>query len=432
MNSNPAGCLPVERTDWLRKLGVFVAILTVLILEIGCGEQYRPVANPIIGQGGTPQVAHYAFVVNYNPTFNNSSTMRLDVPGDTNLETQFVGAGALSESFLANNIGALFTANSVADSISEFSTISTNGQVFTLNLPVGSKPIAITTEKSGFIYTLNSGSNANCPNTGSVSVVDTTSLGVVSTTCVGVNPVSFAQLPDATKIFVANKGDGTVSVFDPALGAVVATIDQAAGLGLNPTFVIASTDSAYMFVINQGDGTNPGSLSLITPFNNAVVGTIPLGISPSFAYLDTHLNRLYVTNTGSNSVTVLDVSHIVQTNNPPIPTLGTARVGSGPVGVTALPDGSKFYTVNAGSNDVTVVSASSFGALKTVPVGQKPVFIASEPSSSKIYTANFNSGTISIIQTSNDSIVGTMKAPPQDPACVSNCALQQPSMILTF
>lgn len=416
----------------MRKLGVLVAILAVLILEVGCGEQYRPVANPIIGQGGTPQIAHYAFVVNYNPTFNNSSTMRLDVPGDTNLETQFVGAGALGESFLATNVGALFTANSIADSISEFTTVSTNSQVFTLNLPVGSKPIAVTTRRSGFVYSLNSGFNANCPATGSISVLDTTSLAVVSTTCVGVGPTSFAQLPDGSKIFVANKGDGTVSVFDPDLSLVVATIGQAQGLGLNPTFVIPSADSTYMFVVNQGDGTNPGSLNLITPYNSQVVATIPLGVSPNFAFLDTHLNRLYVTNAGSNSVTILDVSHIVLANNPPVPTLGTAHVGSGPVGVTALPDGSRFYTANALSNDVTVVSATSFVALKSIPVGQKPVFIASEPSSSKVYTANFNGGTISIIQTSNDSIAGTMKAPPQDPACVSNCALQQPSMILTF
>jgi YVTN family beta-propeller protein len=389
------------------------------------------VANPIIGQGGQPQAPHFAFVVNYNPA-NNSTTMRVDVPGDTNLETQFVGAGALGESFLAGNTGALFTANSIADSISEFNTITTNNQVLTLNLPIGSKPIAVATAKAGFVFSLNSGNNATCPSTGSVSVADTTALGVISTICVGVNPASFAQLPDGTKIYVANKGDNTVSVIDPDLQMVVATLTQAMGIGLKPTFVLPSSDGSYIFVINQGDGTSPGSLTLIANFNNQVVATIPLGVSPSFAFLDTHLNRLYVTNTGSNSVTVFDVSHIVASNNPPMPTLATTNVGSGPVGVTALPDGSRFYTANSQSNDVTVASASSFGVLKTIPVGQNPVWIASEPSSTKVYTANFNSGSVSIIKTVNDSVVNTMNAPQQDPNCSSNCALQQPSMILTF
>ena len=46
--------------------------------------------------------------------------MRVDVSGDTNLETQAVGGGAVSESFLSSSTGALFTANSLSDSVSEF------------------------------------------------------------------------------------------------------------------------------------------------------------------------------------------------------------------------------------------------------------------------------------------------------------------------
>ena len=384
-------------------------------------------------RAGSRSLTHYAFVVDYNPTSNNSSTLRLDVPEDTNLETQPVGAGALDASFLASNIGALFTANSIADSVSEFTTISTNGQVFTINLPVGSKPIAVTTAATGFVYSLNSSPNANCPKHGLSQRAGYDRVGGSEHNLRWRNPASFAQLPSsAAKIYVANKADNTVSVISPALGSVVATIDQSQGLGLNPSFVLASSDSSYVFVINAGDGTNPGSLTLITPFNDTVVGTVPLGVGPTSAFLDTHLNRLYVANTGGNSVTVLDVSHIVTANSPPIPILGTANVGSGPVRVTALPDGTRFYTANAMSNDVTVVSASSFGTLKTIPVGQKPVWIASEPTSTKVYTANFNSGTISIIQTVNDSIVSTMNAPQQDPNCSSSCALQQPSMILTY
>jgi YVTN family beta-propeller protein len=149
-------------------------------------------------------------------------------------------------------------------------------------------------------------------------------------------------------------------------------------------------------------------------------------------YLDTTLNRLYIPNSGSNTVTVLDASNVNVANQPAIPTLGTPNVGSSPVSVTALRNGTKVYVANAVSNDVTVLSATSFATLKTVPVGTDPVWIASEPTSTKIYTANYAAGTISIIQTSNDTVSATVNAPQQNPTCMSSCALQQPVMILTF
>jgi len=204
------------------------------------------------------------------------------------------------------------------------------------------------------------------------------------------------------------------------------------GLGLNPVFVIASLDSNYVFVVNKGDGTNPGSLSIITTINDQVAQTIPLGVGPTFASIDSHLLRLYVVNTGGNSVTVFDLSTINLAANPGLTTLATVNVGSGPVGVTALPDGTRFYTANSVSNDVTVVSATSYSVLKTIPVGQDPVWITSEPTSTKVYTANAVGGSVSIIQTLNDSVVTNMPAPQQNSTCTESCALQQPSMILTF
>jgi YVTN family beta-propeller protein len=397
---------------------------------LGCGDTYRPVANPIVGQGGTPQAAHYAFVVNNNPV-GNSTTVQIDVSGDTSLQIQPSGAGAMAEAFLAGNNSALFTANSLADSVTEYSTFQTFSPLTTINLPIGSKPIALTTTRPGSMYALNSSPNVNCPSSGSISIINTSALAVVGTDCVGPSPVSFAQIPGGTKIYVAN-ADNTISVFDPDAGAVTTTITQSMGLGLNPVFVIPSLDGTFVFVINKGDGINPGIMNIITTSNDQVARIIPLGVAPTFAYIDPLLVRLYVANTGGNSVTVFDLSNINLGLAPGITTLATVNVGSGPVGITALPDGTRFYTANSLSNDVTVVSASSYGVLKTVAVGQNPVWIASEPSSSKVYTANKVSGNVSIIQTVNDTLVINMAAPPQDSTCTQSCVLQQPSMILTF
>ena len=414
----------------MRRLLYLFPALCLWVVAVGCGDQYRPVANPIIGQGGTPQTTHYAFVVNNNPA-GNSSTVQIDVSGDTNLQVQPAGAGAVSEAFLATTTAAIFTANSLADSVSEYTTFQSFSAVTTINMPLGSKPISVTSARAGSMYVLNASPNANCPSSGSISIINTSALAVVGTFCVGPSPISFAQLPGGTKLYAVN-ADNTVSVFDPDAGLVTATLTQASGLGLNPAFLIPSLDSNYVFVINKGDGTNPGSLSIITTINDQVAQTIPLGVGPTFATIDTHLLRLYVANTGGNSVTVFDLSTINLANNPGLATLAAVNVGSGPVGITPLPDGTRFYTANSLSNDVTVVSATAFSVLKTIPVGQGPVFIASEPTSTKVYTANNTAGTVSIIQTVNDTLVTNMPAPPQDSTCSQSCTLQQPSMILTY
>jgi len=402
------------------------------MIELGCGDQYRPIANPIVGPGGQPQLTHFAYAVNYNPSGAGSNT-KVDVSGDTNLQVLSMGLGSVAEAFQGSLQGAMFVANRDSDSVSEFSLISTP-VVNSIALYPGSRPVSLAATATNSVYVVNSGSNSVCPNTGSLSVISTANLVAGTTTCLGVNPGPIVQLPNGGKVYVANKGDNTISVFDPATLTVIATITPAGGLHQNPIALVASADGTFVFVVAQGDGTNPGALDIIFTATNTIGGSVPLGVSPSSAYFDPHLIRLYVANTGSNTVSVFDASKIVFGIIPPIPTLATVNVGSAPVSITALPNGLSVYVANSASNDVSVVSATSFGVVATVPVGQNPVFIASEPTSTKVYTANAGGGNISIIQTVNNTVSVTMPAPQQDPNCdpkVTTCPLQRPQMIIT-
>src|SRR5262249_211688 len=139
----------------------------ILLLELGCGDQYRPVANPIIGPGGQPQPIHYAYVVNNNPT-GNSSTTQINVSGHTVTQVQTTGVGSNFACFPSSSAGALFVTNGGNDSVSEFS-VTLTGVVTTVNLPVGSHPVAITSTAGAVMYVLNSGPNTVCPSTGSIS-----------------------------------------------------------------------------------------------------------------------------------------------------------------------------------------------------------------------------------------------------------------------
>jgi DNA-binding beta-propeller fold protein YncE len=406
--------------------------------ELGCGDQYRPVANPIINPGGQPQHSHFAWVVNSNPQ-GDGSTTEIDVSGDTNLAVNSMGQGTSAEAFPTNSL-SLYVANAADDTVMQYlPTLA--GAITTISLLPGSHPIALTSSANTNMYVLNSGANSLCQNGGSISVINTATLSVSSTTCVGVNPIAMVQGPSNGYIYIINQGDnqgeGSITVFNPAGPNVVTTVNTpngtpAGSLGPNPV-ALAVTPQGWICIVTQGDQTYPPTLDLIfTGFANIAV-TAPLGVQPNFAYVDPNRNRLYVTNGGDNTVSVFDSSSITNPPTPNIPLLGTARVGTNPVGVTALADGTNFYTANAGSNDVSVVSQNSFSLLSRValPSNANPAFIASDPTSQKVYVADQGTSSTAIIQTSNNTISQTIAAPPQVSGCTSNCPLQTPLMILT-
>lgn len=399
--------------------------------EVGCGDQYRPVANPVISPGGQPQSNHFAWVVNNNPQ-GDGSTTEIDVSGDTNLAVNAMGKGTSAEAFPTNSL-SLYVANAGDDTVMQYlPTLS--GAITTISLLPGSHPIALNSSLNTSMYVLNSGTNSDCQNTGSISTITTATLSVSNTTCVRVDPIAMVQGPNGGYIYIINKGDNSLTVFNPAGPTVVTTLTETNGLGPNPV-ALAVTPQGWICIVTQGDGTpaHPPTLNLILSGYDYIAANAPLGALPNYAFVDPNRNRLYVTNGGDNTVSVFDSSSINPSGNPQIPLLGTAKVGTDPIGVTVLLDGSNFFTANAGSNDVSVVSQNSFSLLTavTLPTGANPVFIASDPTSQRVYVADQGTFETTIIQTSNNTISGSIAAPTQVFGCTSNCALQTPLMIVT-
>src|SRR3981189_1841060 len=62
-----------------------------------------------------------------------------------------------------------------------------------------------------------------------VSVITTASNTVTATVHVGVGPTGVAVTPDGARVYVANEGDGTVSVIDTASNAWIATVAGGGG-----------------------------------------------------------------------------------------------------------------------------------------------------------------------------------------------------------
>ena len=191
------------------------------LIELGCGEQYRPVANPILSHGGQPQTTHSACVVNYNPV-GVARPPQIDVSGDTNLQVFSMGTGRSMRPFRAGYCGAIFVANRDSDSVSQFSLIGYDHRhqhLAVSRVPACGPRLPVSTA----MYVANSGTNSFCPHTGSMSVISTGSLVATSTVCVGVNPGRSCNCPATSsrpssnnKVYVANKGDNTISVYNPA------------------------------------------------------------------------------------------------------------------------------------------------------------------------------------------------------------------------
>ena len=417
---------------FVRKTVLLAISAFILLAELGCGDQYRPVANPVISPGGQPQSTHFAWVLNNNSGGGDGSVTELDVSGDTSLSVNSMGVGSISEAFPGFSL-SLYVANSGDDTVNQYlPTLA--GAITTISLLPGSHPIALTSTTTSAMYVLNQGFNSACQTTGSISIISTATLSVSSTTCVGHNPTAMVQSPTNGFIYIINQGDNNISVFNPAGPNVTGIVTPPTGTNLGSTPAsLAVNAQGWVFVVAQGQGSNPGTLVVIAAGFTNIAGTSPLGVNPTYAFIDPNRNRLYVTNSGDNSVSVFDASSVTQGSNTAVRLLAKVAVGTQPTSVTALLDGTNFYVANAGSSDVTVVSQSSFTPLSSVPLpaGALPVWIASDPTSAKVYVADSGTFETTIIQTSNNTVTQNIQSPLQNPNCTSSCPLQTPVMILT-
>ena len=118
-----------------------------------------------------------------------------------------------------------------------------------------------------------------------VSVLHRPGNTVVATIPVGNIPHGVAITPDGTQAYVANNGDGTVSVIATATNTVA---------GLPNPFAVAITPDGTQAYVTNGYTTN--TVSVIKTANRAVVATIPVGNFPIGVAITPDGTHAYVTN----------------------------------------------------------------------------------------------------------------------------------------
>ena len=251
---------------------------------------------------------------------------------------------------------------------------------------------------------------------GTVSVINTTTNTVVNTISVGRKPFGVAITPDGSKVYIANSGDNTVSVINTATNTVTGS---PIAVGTDPVGVAVTPDGKTVYVTNQGDGT----VSVISTATNTVIGSaIDVGCPiancgrkttniPSGIAVTPDGSKVYVGNLGTPGY-----ASVIATASNTVTTINTKKVTTG---VAVTPNGSKVYFGSLNGVVLAIDAATnSVGHGSTIGVGSGSEGVAVTPDGSKVYVANSAVGTVSIINTGTNKVIGSV-AVGSDPQGVS-------------
>lgn len=229
----------------------------------------------------------------------------------------------------------------------------------------------------------------------SISVIDTASNNVIQTINLanGSSPTGIAVTPDDAKVIVVDKNLNYVFIFDIASNTLTNTIE----VGNAPQWVAITPDGKNAYVTNSGSNT----ISVIDIASCKVVDTIPVGNNPYEVAITPDGTKVLATNFFDGTVSVISV----ETNR----VVNTISVGVGPILVAITPDGQKAYVSNNGSTTVSVIDIASNQVIETIGVGLNPFGIAITPDGRRVFVGNNTSNTVSIIDTTTNLVVRTIE-----------------------
>jgi len=244
---------------------------------------------------------------------------------------------------------------------------------------------------------------------GTVSVIDTAIDAVVATLGTGTGPAGVAVNPSGTKAYVVNSGSQSVSVIDvPALS--VSTPLSGTAVGSGAFGVAVSPDGANFYVTNRTantvfayDAAGPSFLAGVGYF-----ASVPLGVtvdSEGVIYVAVHAGP---GGSGANGPGYAKIE--------PPPDLGWNMIAPGVspngIAVTGGPGGGhrQVYFADEGANAVKSWDPTRYPYpyLTSIPVGTQPYGVAISPDSTRLYVTNAGSGTLSIVNIATDTVVATV------------------------
>lgn len=135
-----------------------------------------------------------------------------------------------------------------------------------------------------------------------------------------------------------------------------------ASVGRDPQGVAVHPSSGEVYVANRGDGT----VSVVQNAGCGEVNTVAGLMSPNALVVDNLANRIYVSDSAAGQVVILDAErHQV---------VGRISVGSFPDALAVDPTSGLVYVANAGDGTLSVFELDTLQVVSSIDVAQGPLF----------------------------------------------------------
>jgi YVTN family beta-propeller protein len=261
-------------------------------------------------------------------------------------------------------------------------------------------------------------------NDGTVSVVNGATCNATNTSGCGQTPVtvtvgngpgSLLVDPAVGTLYVANSGDGDVSLISTATCNAQHTsgcgqAPPTTPVGSSPDWVSLNPLTGTVYVANQED-SNVAAISAATCNATTKSGCRPMppamasGFNAGGAAVDPSTDTVYATSQNNGTVSVLNGATCNATDTSGCTRYAPATaVGSGPQAVAVNQATHTIYVANSNDNTVSVISAAACNPAHpsgcnrtwpTVTVGGGPLFgVAVDQATDTVYVSNIGSNTV--------------------------------------
>jgi DNA-binding beta-propeller fold protein YncE len=203
-------------------------------------------------------------------------------------------------------------------------------------------------------------------------------------------------------LLVAQKGQASLGIVDPAAGKVIASIPEG---GITGHEVTASPDGRFAYVPIYGNsgvgqpGTDGSNMIVVDIASRKIVGTVDFGhgVRPHMPLFGPKDGLLYVTTELDKTITLIDPKTLK--------IVGTIPTGQPESHMLILShDGRRGYTANVGPGTVSVLDIAARKTLKVIPISGNTQRIAISNDDRWVFTADQTKPQIAVIDTKTDSV----------------------------
>ncbi|WP_031495748.1 cytochrome D1 domain-containing protein [Bryobacter aggregatus] len=220
---------------------------------------------------------------------------------------------------------------------------------------------------------------------------------------------AFSAPPEGGVLLVANKGDQTLGIIDPAAGKQVATVAEN---GITGHEVIASPDGKFAYVPIYGNsgvgkpGTDGKNMIVVDIATRKIVGNLDFGkgLRPHCPIIGPKDGLLYVTTENENTISVIDPKTLK--------IVGTIPTGQKESHMLALSNnGKRGYTANVGPGTVSVLDTISRKLITTIPISTNTQRISISVDDKYVFTADQTTPRLAVIDTATNKVTKWITLP---------------------